>query len=77
MIKSKYASSLDNFICHGTKDLNGYTYILLIDGTGLTICQRITDDNTEVLFTLKSETETIPDFWADITGKTFKYFFQL
>ena len=36
MLRSKYSSPLDNFVCHGTKDVGGYTYVLLIDLVGLT-----------------------------------------
>ena len=77
MLRSKYSSPLDNFVCHGTKDVGGYTYVLLIDLTGLTISQRIKDDDSEVLFALKADAESITDFWTNVVGKTYKYFFQL
>ena len=77
MLRSKYSSPLDNFVCHGTKDVGGYTYVLLIDLVGLTISQRIKDDDSEVLFAQKADTESISDFWANVTAKTYKYFYLL
>ncbi len=77
MLRSKYSSPLDNFVCHGTKDTGGYTYVLLIDLVGLTISQRIKNDDSEVLFALKAENESIADFWTGVTGKTYKYFYLL
>ena len=77
MLRSKYSSPLDNFVCHGTKDVGGYTYVLLIDLIGLTISQRIKDDDSEVLFAQKADNESISDFWAGVTGKTYKYFYLL
>ena len=77
MLRSKYSSPLDNFVCHGTKDVGGYTYVLLIDLIGLTISQRIKDDDSEVLFAQKADAESISAFWTDVVNKSYKYFFQL
>lgn len=77
MLKAKYNNPLINFVIHGMKEIDGYTYLLLIDKSGQTVGQRINADSSEGLFALKDDQETISEFWTDIADKDFTYLHQL
>lgn len=86
MLKCKYDNPLSNFICHGTKVISGFTYILLVDETGQTLIEQIASDNSTILFNqmppVNSDQKnviasSITEFWATPATGPFVYLFQL
>lgn len=77
VVKAKYKNPLPEFISHGVKILGNYTYVLKIDLTGQTIIQRINSDQSEILFTKKTDETNISDFWIDPTVHSYKYFYLI
>lgn len=86
MLKTKYNSPLDGFVCHGVISNGGFTYVLLVDMTGQALIRRITADQTEMIYSLMPSPNTdnkvqignaIQQFWANYSAGPFQYLFQL
>ena len=89
MLKSKYASPLDNFVCHGVKSNLGdfNTYVLLVDETGQTLIEQVSADQSTILFcampTPASSQQNviaaaINAFWAgNINEYSYGFLFQI
>jgi hypothetical protein len=78
MIESKYTDPLENFICHGTKTIGNYLYVLLIDETGQTLIQQVANDQSTILFVRKPNASNIESYWnADITTYSYTYLYLI
>lgn len=86
MLKSNSINPLDNFVTHGIKRIDAFTYVLLIDEAGQTLIQRIASDNSTILFNLMPAPESeskdsiagaITQFWATPDAGPFVYLYQV
>jgi hypothetical protein len=87
MITSKYSNPLDAFICHGIKEISTFTYVLLVNTEGKCVIERISDDESSVMFAKMTDpvegtsfltrAAAIDAFWTDpVAGKSYSYLFQ-
>ena len=77
ILKSKYKNPLPEFVTHGAIEAGSYLYILLINMEGKALIRRVKTDNSEILFTLKEDSESIADFWAGRVGKAYVYLYEV
>jgi len=77
MLKLKSGDILGTFAPHGVVTAGGFTYVLLVNMDGSALVQRVNADSSEIRYAVKTESETIVEFWAARATLNYKFLNQL